>query len=251
LSALLGDYAVTIDPGLLMASSQGKNEAARSIARLPGARLALMNETPTHALWDDGAVKALASREAIQARELYREAFDFFPTHKLWIRGNHLPGARDASDGFWRRMVAVKFGEQIGAGEIISNLDRQIIDEELSGVLAWALKGCRDWQASGLKIPASVAKEIDAYRAESDTLGQWLEEETERAPDGRLPAKAAFASYSLFCAEHGLKPGSETAFGRAMAERGLTKYRAMRERGYEGLRLRDATGAFEGGEDAT
>lgn len=245
LAALMGEYAVTLGADLLLATGQGKGEGARSVARLPGARLALLNETPVGTLWDDSAVKVLASRESIQARALYREAFDFFPTHKLWVRGNHLPGARDASDGFWRRMVAVKFGEQIAPEEVVSNLDRQIIDEELPGVLNWALRGCLDWQASGLKVPAAVTAEIADYRAETDTLGQWLAERTERERGAQLPAKAAFASYRLFCDGRGVRPGSEHAFGRALRERGFASYRTRRERGYEGLTLLEPTQAFE------
>ena len=192
LAALLGDYAVTIPPETLMRSHVASSEASRTITRLVGARLALLNETPTDALWDDGRVKMLASRERIAARELYREGFDFFPTHKLWIRGNAVPGAHDASDGFWRRMTAFGFSQQIAEADVIPDLDRRIIADELPGVLVWALGGCLDWQKTGLRIPAAMAVENRAYRDSTDHIGLWLADAAEIGPDFRVPIGEAY-----------------------------------------------------------
>lgn len=49
-----------------------KNEAHRMVARLPGLRLALVNETGVGDLWDSGRMKELASRERMSARLLHK-----------------------------------------------------------------------------------------------------------------------------------------------------------------------------------
>ena len=99
----------------------------------PGARLAQINEVAQGDIWDDQRMKELASREPISARYLHKEAFQFNPTHKLWVRGNHMPGAHDDGEGFWRRFIFIHFSQTIQSEQIIPDLDRRIIEQELSG----------------------------------------------------------------------------------------------------------------------
>jgi len=47
---------------------------------------------------------------------------------------------------------------------------------ELPGILAWAVRGCLDWQKEGLKEPTAVTQAVDIYRKEMDTIGQFLQE---------------------------------------------------------------------------
>ena len=47
---------------------------------------------------------------------------------------------------------------------------------ELPGILAWAVKGCLEWQRSGLLIPAEIIQATADYRAESDYIQAFLNE---------------------------------------------------------------------------
>jgi putative DNA primase/helicase len=238
LNALLGDFAVTVGSKLLT-KSHNVGEADRLVAQLPCTRLALANETAQGDVWNDQRAKELASREPISARKLYGEPFEFMPTHKLWVRGNHLPGAHDAGDGFWRRLVPILFANQIPDSERIADLDRRIIASELSGVLNWAIAGCLDWQARGLAVPPEIERGTRQYREETDILATWLTEFTERAPTSRLAIAAAFASYRSFCQEQNVAAPSMPAFSRQMSARGLgTSGSRKQGRRISGLRLR-------------
>ncbi|MCE1239522.1 MAG: phage/plasmid primase, P4 family [Azonexaceae bacterium] len=246
LLAALGQYAVTVRAALLARDIRGNSgDAEREKARLPGARIALLNETAQSDVWDDQRLKELVSRENVSARRLYGESFEFTPTHKLFVRGNHQPGALDASDGFWRRIILLGFTRKFEAHERIPDLDRQIIDNELAGVLAWMVDGCLAWQQRGLDVPAKIAEAVEVYRTDTDLLGEWLRSEcrTERGKESL--GVDLFRSFVAYLEDARVKPPSRNAFGRQLMQRGFRKRESNGKTYYAGLTLRDP---FEGDE---
>ncbi|WP_170578438.1 phage/plasmid primase, P4 family [Ruegeria arenilitoris] len=243
LASLMGDYAVSLGSSLV-AKSKHDNEAERLKARLPGARLAQINELGQGDIWDDQRLKELASRERVSARYLHHEAFEFFPTHKLLIRGNYLPGAHDAGDGFWRRLVPIEFGVQIPEAERVPDLDSQIIGEELPGVLNWAIDGCIAWQCRGLKIPASIKAFGNQYRNETDVIGQWEAQHCKRVASSVTGVGDLYASYRLFCMEDGLSPMSKNQFSRLLTQRGLKRAPGTSVRRIVGIELLEGVDDF-------
>jgi P4 family phage/plasmid primase-like protien len=248
LNRLMGDYAVTVGSRLLTKSRNGTDsESDRLVSSLIGKRLALANETGASEVWNDQRLKEIVSNEQISARRLYGEAFSFQPTHKIWIRGNHQPGAHDAGDGFWRRLVPVGFSVQIPESERVMDLDAKIIEAELSGVLNWAIAGCMAWQRDGLGVPAAIRGEVDRYRRDTDILGQWTESHCVRVAGQRLTVANAYRAYRHFCEAEGVTPPAKVAFGRQMRAKGFEQHPSTRERAYVDLALRHG---FEGALDA-
>jgi P4 family phage/plasmid primase-like protien len=220
LVALLSEYAVTVGTELL-ARNKSESETARYKTKLQGARLALANEVGQADTWDDQRVKEITSREAIPARYLYGEAFSFIPTHKLWVRGNHQPTIQDASDGMWRRLILIPFNRRFTPEERIPDLDRQLIEGELEGILAWAVRGCREWQKGGLAIPASISMATGQYRSESDVIEQWRAERCVTEIGARLDVREAYDSWVVFCHDTGISSGSQPKFTRRLKAAGV------------------------------
>lgn len=250
ITAVFGEYAITVGPELL--SLKGGSESDRFKAKLPGARLALANEVGSADVWDDQRVKELASRERIAARQLYGEAYDFMPTHALWIRGNHKPGILDAGDGMWRRIVLIPFKRQFAEEERISGLDRQILDKERDGILRWMVDGCIEWQrGGGLRIPASIAAETAQYRADTDLLGSWIEERCLIGANRRLTRSEGYQSYRAFLGEQGTNAPKAVTFYRQMEARNFAQRKSMGLRYFDGLELRmdGARGFADDGDD--
>ncbi len=239
IAAMLGEFAGSFGAALVTRQKH-ENEAHRMVARLPGLRLALVNETGVGDLWDSSRMKELASRERMSARLLHKEAFDFMPTAKLWIRTNHLPGSLDAGDGFWRRCVPIPFTTQIPAKSRVPDLDRQIIAAELSGVLNWAVAGVVTWARGGLRVPRSIRGEVETYREETDLLGQWITARTQRDQHMRVPVAEAFRDYEEFCRSLGANAGTAMTFSRAMSSRGVNRDPSRKQgRRFMGFRLRE------------
>lgn len=238
-NAVHGEYAVTARAALLARDPKGgSSDAEREKARLPGARLVLVNETAQGDVFDDQRLKEITSRERISARYLHQESFDFFPTHKLFVRSNHQPGALDSSDGFWRRIVLIGFNRQFREDERIPDLDQRIVDEELPGVLAWMVRGCLDYQRQGLRIPPSIKAAVATYRSDTDLLGEWIAECCSLSPGAEASLSDLFRSYERFMREANAKPPSRNAFGRQLAQRGYTKRPSNGRTLYRGIQVR-------------
>jgi len=237
--AVFGEYGVTVRAALLARDHKGSgSDAEREKARLPGARIALMNETGQGDIWDDQRTKEMVSRENISARQLYAESFEFMPTHKLFIRGNHQPGAMDSGDGFWRRIVLIGFTRQFSEAERVPDLDRQIIERELPGVFAWMVDGCLHWQKHGLQIPVKVNDAVNAYRKDTDLMGEWLESECVRSTDAEGVSSELFTNYVDFLKAANVKAPSRSVFGRQLVQRGFGKRESNGKTFYVGLTIR-------------
>lgn len=216
--AAMGGYATTVSKAFLVRTPHA-TEADRDVYAARGARLISINETAKGDVFDDEKLKRTTSRERVRARKLHSEVFDYMPTHTTWIRGNHLPGVRDAGDGFWRRILPIHFGVVIPEHEREENLDRIIIANELPGVLAWAIRGAVDYWRMGLKPPACILEDREAYRRDTDLMGQWWETCTREDPQKSTPIAALYESYCRFMAAAGMGAGDVRQFGAEVAKR--------------------------------
>lgn len=222
LAHILGDYAVTVGFELL-AVTKNEGEVSRHKVRLRGARMVLVNEVGQNDTFNDQRLKEVTSREAISARYLYGEGFDFMPTHKIWVRGNHRPAVLDAGDGMWRRLILIPFQRQFEPHEQVRELDREIIEEEGSGILNWCIAGCLAWRERGLAIPKSILRETDQYRADTDVVGEWIENDCKTRVGLRGSVTALYESYREASERAGMTPRSQPAFTRMMTSRGFRR----------------------------
>ena len=237
LSSVFGTYAITVGTELL-AVTKHDSEAARHKSRLPGTRLALANEVGQSDTFNDQRLKEIVSREAISARRLYGEAFNFDPSHTLWIRGNHKPAVLDAGDAMWRRIILLHFAQQIPASQRVRDLDRKLLEREGSGILNWAIRGCLRWQKEGLQIPRSIQRETAQYRGDTDVVGEWIENECEAKAEVRSAIQEIFGSYRAFCNEVGITPKTRPSFVRLMGTKGFRRVRSNGRDYFQGITLK-------------
>jgi putative DNA primase/helicase len=103
--------------------------------------------------------------------------------------------------------------------------DPQLVDAlkaELYGILAWAVAGSLSWLEDGLRPPDEVMLATEQYRCESDTLGAFIEEWCELAPDAAAPASELYAAYKQWASDGNEHAFTQTMFGRKLEERGIT-----------------------------
>lgn len=239
-SDLLGSYAVRAPRGLLFKEQNSKHETG--LTTLHGARFAACAEIDEGASFDEALVKDLTGGDSITARRMNQDHWTFQPTHKLWIAGNHRPRVRGADEGIWRRIRLVPWSVTVPKHERDPNLPAALRDE-LPGILAWSVRGCLEWQRVGLDEPETVSAATEAYRAESDTFGQFLRERCVLGPEERMPRRDLREEYQAWSQEIGAHPLG----ARAMAERlRQLNVRAMNVRagmktvdGWAGVRLRN------------
>lgn len=217
LTRLLGDYVLTAPAEMLMKKDRGS--VTNDVARLVGIRLLMANETRNGQAFDDLMLKTLVSTERMSARFLYQEYFDFWPTHKILIRGNHKPLIADETDGAWRRIRLVPFDLRLNEEEVDPQLESKLM-EEVEGILAWSVQGCIAWQKDGLEPSARINSASACYRTECDLVGEFLEEYT-LDPQGQISQQTLWDEWREWCQRNGVREGSKKAFTRKLEGRGI------------------------------
>lgn len=231
---LLGDLATSaaFDTFARAPADRGPRN---DLARLHGTRMVVASESGEGRRLDETTVKQLTGGDTVAARFLYGEHFEFVPGFKLWLVTNHRPRVDGGDDAIWRRLRLVPF-EQTFEGREDRGL-RGALEEELPGILTWAVKGCLTWQRDGLGKAGAVETATQAYREDEDVLAAFL---TERcAPEGEIEAIELRGAYEAFCGALGERPLGSRVLGRRLARKGIESRRgAQGRRIYVGVRLR-------------
>lgn len=235
---LLGDYAKWTPATTLLA--QRGESIPNDIARLQGARFVIATETEQNRRLNESLVKAVTGGDIIAARFLHKEFFEFQPQFKVFLGTNHKPEIRGQDHAIWRRIRLIPFTETIPDEEQDRKLPEKL-QEELPGILNWALEGCTAWLEEGLQEPQEVVQATLDYRTESDILGEWIDDRCVITPMATASAAGLYQSYRSWCDESGQKPLPKRWFGARLAERGLDSVRTARARSWIGIGLRDET----------
>lgn len=172
LLTLMSDFTASAQAELLMVKDS-RSGISNDLARLKGARLVTVNEVQEDARLNEAQIKTLTGGDPITARFLFKEFFEFYPQFKLVLVGNHKPVIRGQDHGIWRRIHLLPFMATVPEDE----RDPDLLDKlktELPGILAWAVRGCLQWQESGLKPPKEVVEAVNEYRQSEDLFGQWF-----------------------------------------------------------------------------
>ena len=201
--------------------SSGPNE---DIARLAGARFVSAVEGGASARLNEGLVKQLTGGDVVVASFKYRSVFEYQPAFKIWLSSNHKPRIQGTDEGIWRRVCLIPFEAHIPDEEKDHELPAKLA-AEAPGILSWAVQGALRWQRDGLRPPTRVIAATTDYRAESDVLGQFLEDCCEVDRIVACKASELYAAYRRWCEDNGNSPMSQTSFGKRLQERGFEPYR--------------------------
>jgi putative DNA primase/helicase len=223
LMKLMGEYMVKTPADTLM--QRDRSAVSNDVARLAGKRLAVASETDEGQRLSEQKLKDLVGGDKVSARYLHQEFFEFYPVFKLWMYGNHKPVIRGTDAGIWRRIRLIPFTVTITAEERDPNLGTKL-EDELSGILNWALHGLRQWHKSGLGEPLAVSSATAEYRAEMDMLGTFIDEACVVKPDTWCTSKNMYSLYCTWCDEAGERPLPQRTLGLRLKERGFENVRS-------------------------
>jgi putative DNA primase/helicase len=199
LLALLGDYAWQSVADLLMMKKNETHPTER--ADLFGKRLVATIETEEGQRVAEALMKQLTGGDKVTARRMRQDFFSFTPTHKIIMAANHKPRIQGRDYAVWRRIKLVPFEATIGE----EAKDKRLVQKlkgELPGILAWAVRGCLEWQKAGLGEPDEVRQATTAYQAEQDLLAAFIAEVCFVHRDAKAQASVFFAKYQEWSGDH-------------------------------------------------
>jgi putative DNA primase/helicase len=217
----LGDYADTIEPGLLMDRGEAHPTGVADLFKL---RLAVTHETDEGRRLAEGTVKRLTGGDRVKARRMREDFWSFDPSHSIVMHTNHKPIVRGTDEGIWRRLRFVPFNVVIPENERDGNLPERI-RLEADGILAWLVAGYKQWLSRGLAEPQQVTDATAAFRGESDMLALFLEERCLLNAYAHVRSSELFATWVEWCRKENIEAGTQTAFSRELTDRGYDKKR--------------------------
>lgn len=220
LQQLLGPYAAAAPRTMLFAQKAGDVHPTE-LATLHGKRLGVCSEIGEESRIDEAKVKDLTGGDRISCRRMQEDFWDYVPTHKLWIAGNHKPVITGTDGGIWRRIRVVPWLRTFAPAEQDKDLPAKL-KAELPGILAWAIQGCLEWLRVGVSDPPEVLAATAEYREQSDPVGDFLRAHVVFAPDGRMTAKALRGTYESWCEEMGHQPIGARRLGQRLRLHGVT-----------------------------
>jgi putative DNA primase/helicase len=177
----------------------------------------------------------------LTGRFMRGDFFDFKPTHKFMIAGNHKPSFRTVDEAIRRRFLLVPFTVCIREDDRDPKLAEKL-KAEWPTILRWMVDGCLEWQRVGLMVPDIVRNATDEYLADQDTVGQWADEwiEPDKGQFAFVKTRDLFKSWKQWCDDRNLSPGTETSFADTLKDRGYEPKRTNSARGFKGIELKSS-----------
>ena len=220
---LLGDYSTVAHPDTLMKQRFSDSTAQYQLAELKGARFVGVAETKRGVELEEAVVKQITGSDTISAGAPYGKPFSYRPQFKIWLSTNHKPEIPDGSEAIWDRIRLIPFLKRFEEGKGADPKLPATLRKELPGVLAWAVKGCVDWNGGGLGTAAAVERATAKYRSETDVIERFFEDVCVFGPKYSVPKKDLFEAYEAWCIENGEGALSQNMFTRVIGERGVVK----------------------------
>lgn len=203
-------------------------------AQLRGVLLNVVAELPEADILDAEAFKAIVAGDPTDAREIREAPFMLRPRAGHLFSTNRLPGTRDLSHGFWRRLCVLKCSRRFTQEEADTEMAERLLADERPAIITWALEGAVRLLARGrYTLPASSAEHTEAWRKSADVVGLFIEDRIERVTDGAesVPPMQLYRAFRSWTEERGFKALNVQKFGQRMAAHGLES-----EKGSKGAR---------------
>lgn len=206
---LLGSENVSNIPWQNLADRFNKAELFGKLANI-------FADLPSKSIDDNGMFKALTGEDYITAERKNKDPFSFRPYARLLFSCNEIPkNYGDRSDGFYRRLIIIRFDRSIPKEERDPNL-REKLAMERDGILMWALKGLKRLIENSYVFSETdrTRAELYQYKVESNSALLFVHECCQVAQDKESLRDDLFARYRDYCNNAGLKSLSQAHFYR-------------------------------------
>ncbi|MDY4785106.1 phage/plasmid primase, P4 family [Pygmaiobacter massiliensis] len=212
-------------------------------AELFGKLANIFADLPSKNIDDNGMFKALTGEDYITAERKNKDPFSFRPYARLLFSCNEIPkNYGDRSDGFYRRLIIIRFDHSVPASRRDPNLQEKL-SVERDGILMWALEGLKRLIANSYVFTETerTRAELARYKVESNSVLSFVEECCLVDADAETVREELFSRYKEYCANAGLKPLSQANFNKEIENMagGVTRSvdRLGKRRTWRGIKL--------------
>jgi putative DNA primase/helicase len=219
---VLGDYARTSEFEIFLQTKKDLTDARRAMAigNLKGKRFIVASENKDSTQLNSALVKKLTGGDQLEGAPLYQLPVTFWPTHKIWLSGNHMPAITEGTDAIWERVKAIPFLNKYVGTDDKKSL-REEFKAEADGIFKWLVDGAYEYVHNGMpELPQSIMDKNQHYRDENDKLSIFIKECLERTPKQTIRLVEMTSRYDAWCLKQ-LIPTDTTRFRQRMEERNV------------------------------
>ena len=237
LESVFGTYGHRVDIKLFAGFGDQSNSFQNADFR--GKRIIFAAEPRANSRMNEHVLKHFTGGETLRAEHKYGRSFTVRPVGKIWLGVNHRPRVSDDSFGFWRRVRLIPFEQTFAGTKDDPNL-RMKLQQEISGILSWAVRGCLAWQKDGLGVPESVQESTEEYQQGEDPLADFFETRIVIEPEEVTQFSKIYSAYREWASEQGISDReklSSRAFANLLKTRMFERLVHDNTRCYKGLRI--------------
>lgn len=197
-------------------------------AELFGKLANIFADLPSKNIDDNGMFKALTGEDYITAERKNKDPFAFRPYARLLFSCNEIPkNYGDRSDGFYRRLIIIRFENSVSKAKRDPNLREKFMVER-DGILMWSLAGLKRLIENSYAFNETerTRAELRKYKVESNSALSFVEEYCEVAESKVTLRDDLFNRYKEYCVNAGMKPMSQRNFNTEIEANYLNVHRA-------------------------
>lgn len=173
---------------------------------------------------DPEMVKQLFSNDPVGARSPYGKPITVSRYCRFLFSANIISNKdMEQSYGYFRRFLHLEFNAPISKEKMNTNLAKEIIQEELSGVFNWALEGLKSILQegrNGFSYSPHIEKTNKEIEKNSNNVALFIEENDYRpSSTDHTEAKELYMEYQSFCQDFRYGAVSKTEFLRRLEDR--------------------------------
>ncbi len=253
-SLALGSLSKSIRPEVLLDQGRVANPSGASPEKVAmiARRILIASETGENGRISTPAAKLLTGDDTTSVRGPYdRFEIEFKPSHTLFLLTNHKPHAPADDFAFWERIILIPFEvsfvdrEPKNENERRANPELKIeLEKELPGILAWMVRGCLEYQKTGLEPPVIVTDAVEEYRRDEDTVADFIDDCCVIGAQCSVSATDVYSAFRHWWTNNVSKnPPSQHKFGRWFKKKFESK--KTPDVKYFGVGLLDTTQLFQ------
>lgn len=187
-------------------------------AELFGKLANIFADLPSKSIDDNGMFKALTGEDFITAERKNKDPFSFRPYARFLFSCNEIPrNYGDRSEGFYRRLIIIRFEKSVPKAKRDPNLAEKLVAER-DGILMWALGGLKRLMAANYVFSETdrTRAELEKYRVESNSVLSFAKMFCVCRDDVSAVRDDLFLRYKEYCSNAGMKPVSQTNFNKEL-----------------------------------
>ena len=196
---------------------QSLNERFKT-AELFGKLANIFADLPTKNIDDNGIFKALVGEDFLTVEKKNKHPFSFQPYARLLFSCNNIPrNYGDKSEGFYRRLIIIRFAHAVAEAK----RDPELLDkfrQEADGIFLFALEGLKRLMKNNFKFSVTDTniQELQKYREDSNSVLSFANDCCEFDPKYEAVRTDVYNQYKNYCTACGLSPYSQKSFNNEL-----------------------------------